>query len=1140
MTYSQQFERYLDAFRKRLSKLVVSRGVAALSVAALAISLLAVAAAVRAGFPEGFMVSARLLLAVVLGGIAWYFFILLKRRVAAQAAAEIERRTPAFDGRVEAYLDTRDELNPMRELLAEESLQLAAAHAPEQQVAPREFRITWSAAGVAATILLLIAIAGPGNYSYGVRDLWVGWAFPGLLPPQSIVVTPGDDGIRLGGTVRVQAEMRGFDPAESYVHASFGNGEWQQVPMSETDSGFEFTFFSVRQPLEYFVSANNVRSPTYSVHVVDLPIVENLALTYHYPDWTGRDPEIHDPGGDIRAIAETEIALSITTDRPMTPGAVIVDDNGVELDVDGSIATARFTIAEDGQYYVAATVGGERIRLTDDFFITILDDRAPEIRFARPGRDWSASRIEEVTTRVSAEDDFRIDALELRYSVNGGDWQAVPLDASGSNIEIDHVFFLESLAKGDAAPLAPGDLVSYYAVAEDREQTASTDMFFIDVQPFDRRYSQSQQTGGGQQGGPEDEVSQRQREIIISTWNLIRERTEKGRGDDAYILDNAALLSQLQETLRGQVETLAQRAEARELTARDVDIAAFVEHLRKAAEAMTPAASLLAEIDLEQALLPEQEALQHLLAAEAVFNDINVSMQASRGGGGGQAGRDLSEMFELEMDLEKNQYETGSNASPNAPEEQMQDAADLLEELARRQEQLARNRNRSGTPTPEQRWQQEMLRREVEELQERLEQMQASQSQSQSQAQSRSGQGQQGEPSQSQDGEQSQRELSELQRRLQSALRAMNEADEAMRNNTDPESLQRAMDEAQRQLQGARDSASEAGQRAMQEALDVLANRADQLHDTQAALDRRLQEAVREAMENPDPTNPLSSGMSWQEEIEVAEEKRELLAELQQLQQDAQTTARTYDEDEPRAADEIREGLQRIRDMEVEARIAVAAAYIEQGEAVYVASSESAVTEALRRLRDDLQRASDMADPAAASEPGDGERIRATLAAARDLRRALQRTAAGDSGRDTAAPASGPDTNRDTPTGVRIDDLDTAAVIQEQAQALAQAVLDQLRTLSSAGIDPRDVDELRQLAAGVRSADFSGNPALLAREARLALELVEQIELGLATAVEGDRPGIRSNSNEEIAEQHREIVADYYRRLGSSNENEEQ
>ena len=82
--------------------------------------------------------------------------------------------------------------------------------------------------------------------------------------------------------------------------------------------------------------------------------------------------------------------------------------------------------------------------------------------------------------------------------------------------------------------------------------------------------------------------------------------------------------------------------------------------------------------------------------------------------------------------------------------------------------------------------------------------------------------------------------------------------------------------------------------------------------------------------------------------------------------------AQTYDDDDPAAADEIRDGLQRLRDLEVEARIAVAAAYIEQGEAVYVASSESAVTEALRRLRDDLQRASAMAEPSADGEPGDG------------------------------------------------------------------------------------------------------------------------------------------------------------------------
>lgn len=1141
MTFSKQFEEYLDSFTQRLKKLVVARGVAAMAVAALAVSLLAVTAAIRSGFPGDFMITARIVLAACIGGLAYYFFVLLRRRIDAESAHDIETKTPEFGGRVEAYVDTRDAANPMRELLAEESLDIAAHHLPAKQVASREFHFAWASAGVALGVLLLVAIAGPGNYSYGIRDLWVGWAFPGLLPPQSIEVSPGDDGIRLGGTVRVEASMQGFDPADAFVHASFGDGEWQQVPMSEDEDGFEFTFFSVRQPLEYFVSANNVRSPTFQVHVVDLPNVENLSLTYRYPDWTGRDPEVHDPGGDIRAIAETEVELRITTDRPMTPGSVILDDDAVTLDVDGTTATTTFAVNEDGQYFVAATVGGERIRLTDDYFITILDDRAPEIAFARPGRDWSASRIEEVTTRVTAEDDFRVDELELRYSVNGGDWESIELDSDLETIEVDHVFFLESLAENGEEALVPGDLISYYAVAEDRENSARTDMFFIDVQPFDRRYSQSQQAGGGQQGGPQNEVSERQREIIISTWNLIREQSDHRRGDDAYVADNAALLSRLQQTLKEQVETLAERAEARQLTASDEEIAEFVEHLYKAAEAMTPAAERLAEIDLEEALFPEQEALQHLLAAEAVFTDINVSMQANNGGGGGQAGRDLTEMFELEMDLEKNQYETGSNATPNPPEQQMEEAANELEELARRQEQLARNQNRSQTPTPEQRWQQEMLRREVEELQRQLEEL----SRGQQQAQSQSSRGQSGSESsesqssesESSDREPSEREIDELQRRLSSALRAMNEADETMRDSGNPESLQRAMDEAQRQLEGARDSASDAQQRAMQAAVDELANRAEELHDTQADLEERIQDAVREILNEDGESDPFNSGLSYDEEAEMAAEKRALLADIQRLQSDAQGAAQTIEDDQPRVADEIRDGVSKLQDMEIEARIAVAAAYIEQGEAVYVAASESAVTEALRQLREDLRRAEGMISSAADGEQGPGERMQETLADARELRRALQQAGAERGGGVAGIRAGGPD-DRVESTGERIDDLEVAPVLQQQAQDVSQDVTALLRALSGAGMEARDVDQLRRLAADIQASEFSGNPDVLAREAREALALVEQLELQLAKAVNGDDRGIRSAVDEEIPEQHREIVADYYRKLGQTSEEE--
>jgi DNA repair exonuclease SbcCD ATPase subunit len=497
-------------------------------------------------------------------------------------------------------------------------------------------------------------------------------------------------------------------------------------------------------------------------------------------------------------------------------------------------------------------------------------------------------------------------------------------------------------------------------------------------------------------------------------------------------------------------------------------------------------------------------------------------------------------MFELEMDLEKNQYETGDNATPDAPEQQMQEAADELAELARRQEQLARNQNRAQNPTPEQRWQQEMLRREVEELQRRLEELSRGQQQAQSgqggETGSSSSSSAAAESETSEQDRQRERnrasEMDELQRRLSSAMRAMNEANETMQQNGDPESLQRAMDEAQRQLEGARNSATEARQRAMQAAVDELAERADDVLDTQSGLERRLQEAVRDALDADNIDGPLDSGLDWTEELQLAEEKRDLLAAIQGLQRDALGTAQTFAEDQPDVAEELRDSIGKLQDMEIEARIAVAAAYIEQGEAVYVASSESAVTETLRQLREDLRRARGMIDTGADGEPGRGERMQAALAEARELRRALQRAAQGAGG-NAGFEAGGPE-NRDASTGVRVADIEVGNELQRQAQAVSQEVTELLRAFSNAGASARDIDDMRQLAAGIRASDFSGNPDVLAREARQALSLVEQLELRLAGVVNSDKPGIRGNVNEEMPEQHREIIADYYRRLGQT------
>ena len=319
-----------------------------------------------------------------------------------------------------------------------------------------------------------------------------------------------------------------------------------------------------------------------------------------------------------------------------------------------------------------------------------------------------------------------------------------------------------------------------------------------------------------------------------------------------------------------------------------------------------------------------------------------------------------------------------------------------------------------------------------------------------------------------------------------------------------------------------------------QAAVSDLSDRADELYETQSGLEDRIQEAVRSMLTEDNQIDRFNSGLTLDEEYEIAAEKRALQTDLQTLEQDARNTIRELDSDEPRAAEEIREAIEALRETEIETRIAVAAAYIEQGEAIYVAASESAVTQGLRELRDGLQRAENATGRGrGAGRDGDPQGgLAETLAETQQLRRELQRLADGASGGGQPG-----DTGRDDsrPTGgVEYDNLEFTRGLERRADAVTQEVIGLFRDLRAAGATVRDIDELRRLAADIRASDFSGNADLLDDESRLALTLVEQLELALSRATRKNEVSVHTNAADEIPDEHKEIIADYYRRLGQA------
>src|SRR4051812_5662074 len=464
---------YLGAIERRLRFVALSRGAAVTAAAALMLTVLAVLLANQFAFSSGSVLGARVFLflglAFALAAALIVPVIRLNRR---HAAREVERKYPQFEERLLTFTERAENRpqDPFLELLAEDTLSVA------QQAEPREVAKTAvifsfsSAAIVAALVLLWLGMSGPGFLGYGTSLLWGGLPKGEMKPYYAIKVEPGNKTIRKRSDLMISATLMGFQAPKVRFFAKYASAsQWEQAEMRTEAGGssYQFLIAGVPESLEYYVEAGGVRSSAYKLNVMDLPTVKKIRVTYHFPGWSGMKDAVEDPGGDLRAVEGTTAEVAVHTDRPLTTGALLLDD-GTKLPLrtsaDGSV-TASVPIQKDGLYHIAAVEGGEDVRLSEDYFIEAQKDQPPEIKITRPGRDFRASPIEEVTVAVDAKDDFGLKEVSLHYSVNGGPEKTVAMHSGGKTSNGTTVIAMEDFKA------VPGDIVSLYATAKDARKT---------------------------------------------------------------------------------------------------------------------------------------------------------------------------------------------------------------------------------------------------------------------------------------------------------------------------------------------------------------------------------------------------------------------------------------------------------------------------------------------------------------------------------------------------------------------------------------------------------------------------------------------------------------------------------------------
>ncbi|HET9454107.1 MAG TPA: hypothetical protein VFO66_07490, partial [Gemmatimonadaceae bacterium] len=579
---------------------------------------------------------------------------------------------------------------------------------------------------------------------------------------------------------------------------------------------------------------------------------------------------------------------------------------------------------------------------------------------------------------------------------------------------------------------------------------------------------------------------------------------------------------------------LAGQLESRGVTALDSGLAKIAKILPAAAAVMDTAEKSLSQGTLKDALGPEQRALQQLQRAEAEYRTVRISMGQQGGGGGGgntPEAEDLADLFELQQERMRNQYETVQRGQDEQQRQsaEVDAAAERLRQLAARQQQ-----------------QNERAQRKADSASRNMGASGASGGESQRQL--------------AQDVEQAARQLERLARERQSeslneAARRLNEASDAMRRAA---------------AQGGAQQGAAASQQAM-----------DRLREARRLLDQertdRTQRAVEDAVSagrrlaeqqqrvNEDVARSAQATGAQREEIQRSIEQRKgaMADSARALGRLLDRAANEARREAPAVSREMNEAADTLRARRVEDKIRTTQEWVRQSPPESQARNERIIAADIESVNRSLE---EIRGAARAGRQADTTRRNAeALDRARDLVRGVEslneraqqqseRAARGERGEQTgergqqgqsqagqsgqgqssgqqaqgqAGGGGGNPEGRDGGPGGNLG--------REMRQRLNDARALR-RELSGRGVDLSQLDRAIQRMEGLTNAGGSmSDPRAEAELREQVINGLRAFEFGLGRAF-GQQPTERAFVDRagEVPPEYRKSVEEYYRSLGRS------
>jgi DNA-binding transcriptional regulator YiaG len=608
-------------------------------------------------------VGIRVTIVAILGSLAFalIFWAVAKSTIRAPEYASlalvVERRNPELKNRLIAALQLADHARANPEGYSLDLIDLTIRQAMEmsQQIdfaaALDRARVRRSArlAGIGLGATLLLAILFPGlasrsweAYSNPLTDYSAPIPYDLSVEPGSVEAVKFDD-------FKITARVMGTDlPAAATIHQRTVGGDWREIgPVAALagakDAGtsggvgqleFRHTIPQIKHDFEYFVTAGERTSSTYTVTAVDRPLVTGLRLEIFPPAYTGIAPSVVDENdGTISAPVGTTVKMRLESNRPLSTATVVYSDGETRpLEVRSQSASAELTIDKNRSYHLALLDASGRTNPHPiDYSITAIADRQPSVEIVMPGHNLDLTDAMAVDLKIVARDDYGFSRMVLhtRWLSEGRERAVRDFDipgagVSGERLELGYFWDLANWG------LMPEDVVHYYVEITDNDRvtgpkSAQSRTFSVRLPSLDEQIAEFEQARESDLNAldrileGEREMSRKLEELRrdIATQKEIDWNKQKGLEE----------LSSKGQKLNKELDEVAQRMQEQVQQAQQQKLQS-VELIQKMIEAQ----QLFNEVatdEMREAMRKLQEAMQQLDPKEvqSALSQMNLSQE---------------------------------------------------------------------------------------------------------------------------------------------------------------------------------------------------------------------------------------------------------------------------------------------------------------------------------------------------------------------------------------------------------------------------------------------------------------------------------------------------------------------------------